>query len=255
VIADAAEEAVAAGYEPYPHRAPTALERGRPADVAAAALDPEVVGEVALIAEGDPDLAALLDGDRIRIEGVLSGAHPHRVSGGNGDGSAVSVVPPTASGEGQAGGEDDPRTAHGRRIVCRRVTRPTRLVPPVALGLALLAAGCGQGEISVSGDQPTMRSGAKLFNERCSGCHSLDSANAYGSKPTRQLQGGERTNGPNFNQRKVKKDDVLFAIRNGGFSGAIMPANVVVGGNADKVADFLDACSGKKNQRDPSCGQ
>jgi mono/diheme cytochrome c family protein len=134
------------------------------------------------------------------------------------------------------------------------VIRPTRLAPLVALGLALVAAGCGQGEISVSKDDPTLRSGAKLFNERCSGCHSLDSANAYGSKPERQIQGGERTNGPNFNQRKVKKDDVLFAIRNGGFSGAIMPANVVVGTNAEKVADFLDACSGKANQRESACG-
>jgi mono/diheme cytochrome c family protein len=93
-----------------------------------------------------------------------------------------------------------------------------------------------------------------LFSERCSGCHSLDSADAYGSKPPGQLQGGERTNGPNFNQRKVQRDDVLFAIRNGGFSGAIMPANVVVGNNAQKVADFLSACSGKKAQRDPACG-
>jgi mono/diheme cytochrome c family protein len=134
------------------------------------------------------------------------------------------------------------------------VIRPTRLALLVALGVALIAAGCGQGKISVSEDQPILHSGAKLFNERCSGCHSLDSANAYGSKPENQLQGGERTNGPNFNQRKVKRDDVLFAIRNGGFSGAIMPANVVVGANAQKVALFLSACSGKPNQRDSACG-
>ena len=131
--------------------------------------------------------------------------------------------------------------------------RPTRLAPLVTLALAALAAGCG-GEVTVAEDQPGLRQGAELFNERCSGCHTLDSANAYGSKPSRQLQGGERTNGPNFNQRKVKRDDALFAIRNGGFSGAIMPANVVVGGSAEKVAEFLDACSGKKNQRDPACG-
>ena len=103
-------------------------------------------------------------------------------------------------------------------------------------------------------DQPTLRQGAELFNERCSGCHSLDSANAYGSKPSNQLQGGERTNGPNFNQRKVRRDDVLFAIRNGGFSGAIMPANVVVGANAQRVAAFLSSCSGKPGQRDSACG-
>lgn len=132
--------------------------------------------------------------------------------------------------------------------------RPTRLAPLVALGLVTLVAGCG-GELTVAEDQPDLRQGAELFNERCSGCHSLESANAYGSKPTRQLQGGERTNGPNFNQRKVKRDDALFAIRNGGFSGAIMPANVVVGQSAAKVADFLAACSGKKNQREPACGK
>jgi mono/diheme cytochrome c family protein len=133
------------------------------------------------------------------------------------------------------------------------VIRPTRLALPVALGLASLAAGCG-GKVTVAKDQPTLRQGAELFNERCSGCHSLDSANAYGSKPSNQLQGGERTNGPNFNQRKVKRDDVLFAIRNGGFSGAIMPANVVVGANAQRVATFLSSCSGKPGQRDSACG-
>jgi cytochrome c551 len=131
--------------------------------------------------------------------------------------------------------------------------RPNRLALPVALGLASLVAGCG-GKVTVAKDQPNLHKGAVLFSERCSGCHSLDSANAYGSKPPGQLQGGERTNGPNFNQRKVKRDDVLFAIRNGGFSGAIMPANVVVGDNAQKVADFLSACSGKKSQREAACG-
>ena len=50
---------------------------------------------------------------------------------------------------------------------------------------------------------------------------------------------GERTNGPNFNQRKETRDTVLYAIRNGGFSGAIMPANIVVGRDAEAVADFV----------------
>jgi mono/diheme cytochrome c family protein len=113
------------------------------------------------------------------------------------------------------------------------VRRP--LVIALALAAALLAA-CG-GEIEVPEDDQTARRGAVLFNERCSGCHSLDAANAYGSKPTGQLQGGERTNGPNFNVRKESRDDVLFAIRNGGFSGAIMPANIVVGEDAEEVAD------------------
>ena len=46
--------------------------------------------------------------------------------------------------------------------------------------------------------------------------------------------------------RKESRDDVLFAIRNGGFSGAIMPANVVTGDDAEAVADFLAKYSGSK---------
>ncbi|HEY6775980.1 MAG TPA: c-type cytochrome [Thermoleophilaceae bacterium] len=121
------------------------------------------------------------------------------------------------------------------------------MVRPVAilclLGVAVVA-GCG-GEIEVPQDEATAHRGAVLFNERCSGCHSLDAANAYGSKPPGQVQGGERTNGPDFNVRKETRDDVLFAIRNGGFSGQIMPANVVVGKDAEAVANFLAEYSGK----------
>jgi mono/diheme cytochrome c family protein len=114
----------------------------------------------------------------------------------------------------------------------------------LCLVVAAVVAGCG-GEIEVPQDETTPHRGAELFNERCSGCHSLDAANAYGSKPPGQIQGGERTNGPNFNVRKETRDDVLFAIRNGGFSGQIMPANVVVGDDAEAVADFLAEYSGK----------
>jgi mono/diheme cytochrome c family protein len=106
----------------------------------------------------------------------------------------------------------------------------------------VLASGCG-GEIDV--DQAS-KPGATLFNERCSGCHTLEAANSYGSKPTGELKSGERTNGPNFDQRKESRGDVLFAIRNGGFSGAIMPANIVVGKDADAIADFLARYSGKE---------
>ena len=45
--------------------------------------------------------------------------------------------------------------------------------------------------------------------------------------------------------RKEQVDQVLYAIRNGGFSGAIMPQNVVVGADAQAVADFLAAYSGR----------
>jgi mono/diheme cytochrome c family protein len=132
----------------------------------------------------------------------------------------------------------------GRRIA--RALLPLVLLP-------VLVAGCG-GEVTVSSQDERMREGAQLFNERCSGCHSLESANSYGSRPegSSGLKYSERTNGPDFNQRKEKSvNDVLFAIRNGGFSGAIMPANVVVGSDADRVAEFVVACSGSKPA--PSC--
>jgi mono/diheme cytochrome c family protein len=129
------------------------------------------------------------------------------------------------------------------------VSRPVAIFCAVATALAV---GCG-GEIEVPSDQRVAHQGAELFYERCSGCHSLDAANAYGSKPPGQLQGGERTNGPNFNVRKVSRDDALFAIRNGGFSGAIMPANIVVGDDAEKVADFLARYSGgESGTNDPT---
>lgn len=117
-----------------------------------------------------------------------------------------------------------------------------------ALSLVVLAgaaAGCGE-EIEVPQSDSVAREGAELFNERCSGCHTLDAAASRGSKPEGQVSGGERTNGPNFNTRKVARDDVLFAIRNGGFSGAIMPANILVGEEAEAVAEFLDEYSGQK---------
>jgi mono/diheme cytochrome c family protein len=118
---------------------------------------------------------------------------------------------------------------------------------PIVIACALVAAvlaACG-GEIDVPEDDATARQGAELFYERCSGCHTFERANSYGSKPLGQLQGGERTNGPNFDVRKVAREDALFAIRNGGFSGAIMPANIVTGEDAEAVAEFLDQYSGE----------
>jgi cytochrome c551 len=126
------------------------------------------------------------------------------------------------------------------------VIRPSRLLAASAAAFALGAGGCG-GKVEVPKKETSLHRGAVLFNQRCSGCHTLEAANAYGSKPEGQLQGGERTNGPNFNVRREKSaDDVLFAIRNGGFSGAIMPANVVVGRDAQLVAEFVARYSGKK---------
>ncbi len=109
--------------------------------------------------------------------------------------------------------------------------------------LGAFGAGCG-GEVEADNDSD--RAAAESFNQHCSGCHSLKPANSYGSKPQGQLKPGERTNGPNFNQRKVNRDDALYAIRNGGFSGAIMPANIVTGREADELAAYLAKYSGRE---------
>lgn len=107
-----------------------------------------------------------------------------------------------------------------------------------ALG-ALVIAACGSEGISVSEGDPDYE-GAVLFAERCSGCHTLTAAGAQGS--------GNRTvraQGPNLNERVETYEDVLYAIQNGGFSGAIMPQNIVVGEDAEQVARFVAEYSGE----------
>jgi mono/diheme cytochrome c family protein len=106
-------------------------------------------------------------------------------------------------------------------------------------------AGCGGG-IDVPDERPTMRRAAEVFYQRCSGCHSLQPANSYGSANPGNFATPERTNGPNFNVRHVTTRDALYAIRNGGFSGAIMPANIVTGRQAQRVAKFLGRYSGRE---------
>jgi mono/diheme cytochrome c family protein len=115
-----------------------------------------------------------------------------------------------------------------------------------ACAAAAALAGCGQQEIEVPTKDAMVRKGAVLFNERCSGCHTLEAANARGSAQEGVVGKSERTDGPNFNIRKENRDDVLFAIRNGGFSGAIMPANIVVGRDAEAVALFVERYAGQK---------
>ncbi len=130
--------------------------------------------------------------------------------------------------------------------------------PVIALALVVAAAGlvaCGSEEISpkVAKDSPQVQSGAKLFAERCSGCHTLDVAGTQGT--TLNFRQRERTDGPNFNVRKEQAGNVLYAIRNGGYSGAIMPENIVAGKDADNVAQFLAKYSGTQAKKSPQPDQ
>lgn len=119
--------------------------------------------------------------------------------------------------------------------------------PALAITLALAAAAvlgaCGSEGIALSEDDEHYR-GAQLFAERCSGCHTMDAAGSRGSA-NRAL----RNQGPNLDEREETAEDVLYAIRNGGFSGAIMPQNIVVGDDAEAVADFVEEYSGDEIDR------
>ena len=129
------------------------------------------------------------------------------------------------------------------------------------LALPLVAGGlvaCGSQGIQLSKDDPDYE-GAKLFVENCSGCHTLDVAGTEGSAVVANKR--EYKDGPNFDQRKEEKEQVLYAIRNGGFSSGPMPQNIAVGKEAENVARFLEKYSGLEAARasgpgiqDPSGG-
>ena len=74
-----------------------------------------------------------------------------------------------------------------------------------------------------------------------------------GSAP--QLSRPSRCWSTNLDQRKESYDDVIYAIANGGFSGAIMPQNIVVGADAEKVARFVEEYSGTDVEESPRPGQ
>jgi mono/diheme cytochrome c family protein len=108
---------------------------------------------------------------------------------------------------------------------------------------ALATSGCGSESVSLSKDDPDHH-GAAVFAARCGACHTLDVAGTQGSATN--VSDRENVDGPNFNVRKENVPDVLFAIANGGFSGAIMPENIVTGPDARAVAAFVAKYAGKK---------
>jgi mono/diheme cytochrome c family protein len=136
-----------------------------------------------------------------------------------------------------------------RQYDARRV-RPVLLIAMVVTAaLGLTACGFGKEGISVPKDDPN-HEGAVLFSTHCAGCHTLSAAGTQGSGNR-----GERTQGPNLNQRTETYEDALFAIQNGGFSGAIMPQNIVVGKEAEAVAQFVAKYAGEEAESSPRPGQ
>jgi mono/diheme cytochrome c family protein len=119
---------------------------------------------------------------------------------------------------------------------------PRRLLAGCVLAAAALALGaCGEQGIQLSESDPDY-DGAELFNEYCASCHTLTAAGAHGSAT--DVGSREIKDGPNFDERKETKEDVLYAIRNGGFSSLPMPQNLVTGAQAEAVAEFVARYSG-----------
>ncbi len=130
-------------------------------------------------------------------------------------------------------------------MICAGMSRRAKIAAAISVaGLATVGiGGCGSQGIQVAKTDPNYH-GAKLFLDHCSGCHSLDLVGARGSALT--IGNRQRINGPNFNVRPEKLAQVLYAIRNGGFSGAVMPENILVGADAQAVAQFLALYAGNK---------
>ena len=127
---------------------------------------------------------------------------------------------------------------------------PGRLtLTTAAIVVALTLAACGTEGIAVPEGESAHR-GAVLFSERCAGCHTLTPAGTQGS-----ANRGVRVQGPNLDERTESFDDVIFAIRNGGFSGAIMPQNIVTGHDALSVAEFVSSYAGSEASEVPQPGQ
>jgi mono/diheme cytochrome c family protein len=131
-------------------------------------------------------------------------------------------------------------------MISARMSRPVRvLLLTCSVAVSALATACGSQKVNVSKSQPGVYHGAQLFSQRCSGCHTLSYAATHGSAANVRTK--EPNNGPNFDIRCERPmSRVLYAIENGGFSGAIMPQNVVLGQDAIDVANFVATYAGRQ---------
>ncbi len=144
-------------------------------------------------------------------------------------------------------------------MIPARMSRPVRVILTsfALVAVAAIISACGTQKISASKSDPNTYAGAVIFSQRCAGCHTLSYAGTHGSASN--VRSRLITNGPNFNVRCERPiTRVLYAIENGGFSGAIMPQNIVVGQDAANVANFVATYAGRqaaKTPGSPSCEQ
>ena len=120
-----------------------------------------------------------------------------------------------------------------------------RLLALPVIVAALAFGACGSEGIQLAEDDPNYE-GARLFDENCAGCHTLDAVGSHGSAT--DVGSREQRDGPNFNERSEDVEAVLYAIRNGGFSSGPMPQNIVTGEDAQKVAEFVAEYSGRGSE-------
>jgi mono/diheme cytochrome c family protein len=124
-----------------------------------------------------------------------------------------------------------------------RAPKALAIAAAAVAGLALSA--CGTEGISVPQGDAAYH-GAVLFSQRCGGCHTMTPAGTQGSDAR-----NVRVEGPNLDERTESLGQALFAIRNGGFSGSIMPQNIVTGRDADAVAAFVAKYAGTQEVSSP----
>ncbi len=132
-------------------------------------------------------------------------------------------------------------------MLCRLMRRPLLLLALPAVAAAAVA--CGSDEVKLADSSPDYK-GAEIFHQRCGGCHTFEAAGTQGSAEIPNKR--EYKDGPNFDERKENLDQILYAIRNGGFSSGPMPQNIVVGKDAEAVAQFIADNSGKQAKSPPA---
>jgi hypothetical protein len=141
------------------------------------------------------------------------------------------------------------------RLSMFRKTRLSRVIltAVAAIGITVGAAACGTERISIPKSDPTYKvdlSSAELFNQRCGGCHTLSIAGTQGSGQNPRTFAS--ISGPNFDVTCMRPAiRVLYAIENGGFSGAYMPQNIVVGAQARELAEFVSKFAGMDAKTQP----
>jgi cbb3-type cytochrome c oxidase subunit III len=108
----------------------------------------------------------------------------------------------------------------------------------LALATALLAAGCGTGGISKSGDSDK---GKTLFLAKCSGCHTLADAGSHG------IQGPNLDDAFAYDRRQGFKQVTVQQVVRDQIELAVppMPQNLVKGADADAVAAYVAMVAGK----------